>query len=164
MLHRLTFKTHLGAHRITSNFGHSIHTSLRLAAQRKMRSTTVDHNSGYTARTDEWQVKRIQGHSDFDGAIYYHVAWKPTWEPEDRPQHMLPVLVDWNELHGYSNSRRLPLRRYDPTLEHWSGEVTGRKEVDSMTFYKIKWQVTTEPAANLENAHSLVKKYWDDLD
>ncbi|KAK0367468.1 hypothetical protein CLIM01_15175 [Colletotrichum limetticola] len=128
-----------------------------------MNSTTVGHGSGNTSSTDEWQVKRIQGHSDFDGAIYYHVAWEPTWESEDRLQHMLPVLVAWDRLHGYSDSRRLPPRRYDNTLEHWSGEVAGRKTIDGLTYYKIEWQVTTEPEVNLESAESLVRKYWDNL-
>ncbi|KAK0367461.1 hypothetical protein CLIM01_15182 [Colletotrichum limetticola] len=128
-----------------------------------MRATSVDQIREDGSSTTEWQVRRIQGHSQSGDAIYYHVAWQPTWECRDRLQHMLPDLVSWDSLHGCVSSRRPPSRRYDPTLEHWSGEVAGRKEVDGLVYYKIEWQVTTEPAKNLENALSLVKEYWDNV-
>ncbi|KAK1710573.1 uncharacterized protein BDZ83DRAFT_640369 [Colletotrichum acutatum] len=126
-----------------------------------MRATTDNPNSEDASSTSEWQVRHIQGHSNSGGTIYYRVAWEPTWEPADRLQHMLPVLLAWNKLHGCSYSRRVRSCQCDPTLEHWTGKVTGRKKVDGMVHYKIQWQVTTEPAVNLKNAQSLVKEYWD---
>ncbi|OHE91744.1 hypothetical protein CORC01_12971 [Colletotrichum orchidophilum] len=111
----------------------------------------------------QWPVRQIQGHGEFDSVLYYNVAVEPTWESEDRLQHMLPALVAWDRRYGCSDSRKPPLRRYDPTLKHWSGKVTGRRQADGLAYYKIEWQVTREPAANLKNATSLAKEYWDKL-
>ncbi|WQF76902.1 Putative Chromo-like domain superfamily protein [Colletotrichum destructivum] len=125
------------------------------------RQSVNQSSSDNDASMTEWQVERIQRHSVLRDAIYYHVVWKPTWESEDKLQHMLPDIIAWNTCHRYPESIRRPSNQFDPTLEHWSGKVIGRKEVDGLAYYKIQWEATMEPEANLENAKGLVRKYWD---
>ncbi|KAK2051194.1 hypothetical protein LY76DRAFT_416847 [Colletotrichum caudatum] len=130
----------------------------------QMKTASIDQsNSDNGTTTTEWQVKQIQGHSDVRGAIYYHVVWEPTWESEDRLQHMLRDIVAWNKRYGYSDHGRKPLPQFDRTLKDWSGKIIGRKIVNSIVHYKIEWQETMEPEANLDNATSLLKDYWDTL-
>ncbi|KDN60012.1 hypothetical protein CSUB01_08023 [Colletotrichum sublineola] len=125
------------------------------------RHSVEQSSSNEDASMTEWQVKRIQGHSVVHGATYYHVVWKPTWESEDKLPHMLPAITAWNVCHGYPECRTTSSDQFYATLEHWSGKVTGRKTVDGRAYYKIQWDATMEPEANLENAESAVSEYWD---
>ncbi|KAF4881284.1 hypothetical protein CGCFRS4_v015715 [Colletotrichum fructicola] len=107
----------------------------------------------------EWQVSRIQGHRKVRGVNRYHVVWKPSWEPAHRLQHMAKEIDAWNKAHDYADYGRQPLRQPDPVLSHWSGKVIDREERDGQTYYKIEWENTEEPEANLENAQALLNEY-----
>ncbi|KAL0929499.1 uncharacterized protein CTRU02_215410 [Colletotrichum truncatum] len=136
-----------------------IRSRLETFTMRKQPGDQNKNENGTSAT--EWEMERIQRHCVVDDTIYYHVIWKPTWESEDRLQHMLPSIIAWNNCHGYPETRRKLVNQLDHTLENWSGEVIGRKNVDGLAHYKIQWDTTIEPEANLENATGLVKGYWN---
>ncbi|KAF4881795.1 hypothetical protein CGCFRS4_v015195 [Colletotrichum fructicola] len=120
---------------------------------------TSNKDEAHEVSTMEWQVRRIQGHREIHGVIHYDVVWEPTWELGRRLQHMATEIIAWNKQHDYSDYKRQPSYRSDPVLKHWSGKVIGRDERDGETYYRIEWETTVEPEANLENASSLLSEY-----
>jgi hypothetical protein len=66
------------------------HTSLSITSDGSLLGNA-------TFERDDWEANAIIGQKCIEGRMYYLVAWKPTFEPEENLSNMRALIDEWNQ-------------------------------------------------------------------